>query len=142
MIRSAASGVRNQVLILVPPDGQSLPRIELKIPLHAAFGLGALARQIGVEVWILARKRDRTWLAFIFPVGEEVYPVFYDRTSERSAELLVLVGDHPLLNEVGRVQIIVTEITGKCSGQSVGAGLGDGVHHHAHRAALGGIEPV
>src|SRR2546422_11520811 len=78
----------------------------------------------------------------VFPVSEEMDTVPHDWASNRPAELLILVGDHSLLNEVGRVPLIVAEVTRKCPGYSIRAGLGDGIHHHTHRASLGGVESV
>src|SRR5688572_27386988 len=100
-----------------------------------ARGLGEFLT-VEIEDRVGAVERENLRLALVLVAAEEMRPVPDDRTTERSAELLVRVREHPLLDEVGRVESIVPEVAGKRSRQAVGPRLGDDVQLRAVRSAL------
>src|SRR4030095_5400734 len=81
-------------------------------------------------------------LALVFVIVEVVDAIALDRSSERRAVLLVGEWDDAVFGVILRSPIRIAEISGEGSRRRVGAGLGDGVHHDAHRAALCGVEAI
>src|SRR5262249_41003578 len=81
-------------------------------------------------------------LMLVFITGEKMNAVLYDRATQRSAQLLVRIGEHALRYKIGGVERIVAEISGERAGEDIRSRLGDRIHQHAGRAPLAGVKPV
>ena len=114
---------------------------EVATPEELACRLGEFFT-VEIEERVRAVERENLRLALVLIAAEEVRPVQPDGATKRPADLLVRVGKHPLLDEVGRVESAVPEVAGKRSRNGVGARLGDDVQLSAMCAALGRVEPV
>ena len=117
-------------------------RRQLLIHTHACqFHVSdAVQRDVEGGVWCLPDGRQR--LVLVFVVGEVVKLVLHNRAARGAADLLVRVGHDLVQHRIGRVPVAVPEVADEGTRKRVGARLGDGVHLHARRAALRGVEPV
>src|SRR5205814_1913497 len=75
-------------------------------------------------------------------VRKEVHAILADRPAEGSADLLIGVREHPLLNEIRGVEPAIAEIARERSGKVVGARLRYGVHLNAARASLCRVKSI
>src|SRR4026209_1026358 len=92
---------------------------EVATPEELARGLGEFFT-IDPEALVQTVERENLRLALGLAAAEVVRPVQPDGTAECSADLLVRVGEHTLLDKVGRVESIVPEVAGKRSRQAGG----------------------
>ena len=93
-----------------------------------------------------SHERSRFWpgvrRALVLVVHEVVDAILLDRAAPGRRQLLVGVRQDFLLDEVGRVELVVAEVAGERTGCGVGAGLRDGVHLDAGGTALPRVEAV
>src|ERR1700730_4647342 len=113
MERGAARKIRRNRLE-IPPEVpvQRETRLGRKLQVLASGRLVLLLRhgQVEVEARVYAVRCDGLRLALEFVIGEVMDLVQDDRAAERRTVLLVRVGQHPVNNEVRRVELVTTEV--------------------------------
>src|SRR5262245_249997 len=103
-----------------------------------------VARELLVDVEGRVRTvvGEGLWLPLESIAAEEMDPIPDDRTAESPARLLIRIGQYALSDEVLGVELVAAEVATDGTEQRVRSRLGDGIHEHAGRTPLGGVEPV
>ena len=105
--------VRVEAVELVPAYAQSRLRRGLIIEMQSSLLFGIGADLVEVEARIRARVAEGLRLPFVLVVAEIMQAVFDDRPAVGPTELLIRVGQHPLLHEIRGHERVVAEIAGE-----------------------------
>ena len=145
-VRGVAAGSQDERIAPVPPrsaDGHAILRGELIVHAREEAFLVVLVRnreRLSRQRRWCGERRARLSLVF---VGREIMNlVLDDRPAERPADLLVLVRQHRVREEVGRVQRVVAKEPVEAALRPVRAGARHRLHLDAGGAPLGDVEHV